>query len=65
MEPATLAEAGVTDGASFASLYWAGQWSSARLILASTVLAALLGGFLFGIAGPRHTVLSARSAVSA
>jgi hypothetical protein len=65
VEPATLADAGVTDASSFADLYWTGQWSSARLILASTTLAALLGGFLFGIAGPRRTAVPARSPASA
>jgi len=65
VEPATLADAGVTDASSFADLYWAGQWSSARLILASTTLAALLGGFLFGVAGPRRGAVPARSAASA
>jgi len=64
-EPGTLAEAGVTDASSFATVYWAGQWSSARLILASTTLAALLGGFLFGVAGPRRGAVPARSAASA
>jgi hypothetical protein len=65
LEPATLADAGDTDATSFATLYWAGQWSSARLILASTMLAALLGGFLFGIAGPRGDLVAARSATPA
>ena len=65
VEPATLADAGVTDASSFADLYWTGQWSSARLILASTTLAALLGGFLFGVAGPRRGAVPARSAASA
>jgi hypothetical protein len=65
VKPDTLADAGVTDASSFAALYWAGQWSSARLILASTTLAALLGGFLFGIAGPRRPAVPARSAASA
>jgi hypothetical protein len=65
VEPDTLAEAGVTDGGSFADLYWAGQWSTARLLIASTTAAALLGGFLFGIAGPRRTAVPARSAASA
>jgi len=56
VEAGTLADAGVTDAASFSDLYWAGQWSSARLLLVSTISAALLGGILFGIAGPRRQV---------
>jgi hypothetical protein len=63
-EPGTLAAAGITDAASFESVYWSGQWSTARLILISTTGAALLGGFLFGIAGPRRPV-SARLATAA
>jgi hypothetical protein len=52
----TLAKAGVTDATSFAALYWDGQWSSAGLILIATTGAALLGGVLFGVAGPRRQV---------
>jgi hypothetical protein len=65
VEAATLAEAGVTDATSFANLYWDGQWSSARLILASTAAAALLGGVLFGIAGPRARAVPSRSPAAA
>jgi hypothetical protein len=65
IEPETLAEAGATDAGSFADLYWAGQWSSVRLLLASTTGAALLGGVLFGIAGPRRGVVQARSVAAA
>ena len=61
VEAATLAEAGVTDAASFSSLYWAEQWSGARLILVSTTAAAMLGGALFGIAGPRSRIAPSRS----
>jgi hypothetical protein len=64
-EAATLTEAGVTDAASFSNLYWSGQWSVADLILASTTGAALLGGFLFGVAGPRRAAVAARSATPA
>ncbi len=63
VDPATLRDAGVTDAASFSDLYWAGQWASAELLVASTTGAALLGGFLFGIAGPRRA-LPARAAAS-
>ncbi len=55
-EPALPADAGVTDAASFSDLYWSGQWSTARLIVISTTGAALIGGFLFGVAGPRRAV---------
>jgi hypothetical protein len=61
----TLAKAGVTDAATFSNLYWAEQWSGARLILVSTTAGALLGGILFGIAGPRSRVAPSRSAAAA
>jgi hypothetical protein len=52
-DPQVLADAGVTDAASFTDLYWRQQWSTAQgLVLAATV-AALAGGLLFGVAGPR------------
>ena len=53
-QPDELAEAGVTDAASFASVYWAQQWSTARLLVLGTIGAALLGAVLFGIGGPRQ-----------
>ena len=48
--------------ASFANVYWEQQWSSARLLLGTTTGSALIGGFLFGIAGPRRERLAPRSA---
>jgi hypothetical protein len=65
IEPDTLAEAGATNAGAFADLYWAGQWSSVRLLLASTTSAALLGGVLFGIAGPRRPVAARAAAITA
>lgn len=53
-EPDDLLAAGVTDAASFADAYWSQQWSTARLLLGMTTGAALFGGVLFGIAGPRR-----------
>ena len=62
----TLRDAGVTEAASFSNLYWAGQWSTAELLVGSTSGAALLGGFLFGIAGPRRELaVPTRSATPA
>lgn len=52
-QPDDLAEAGVTDAASFAEVYWAQQWSTARLLVLGTAGAGLLGALLFGLAGPR------------
>ena len=52
-QPDQLAEAGVTDAATFADVYWTQQWSTARLLVLGTAGAALLGAFLFGLAGPR------------
>lgn len=65
LEPADLAAAGVTDSASFATLYWSEQWSTARLLVGATTGAALLGGVLFGLAGPRERRVPARVAVPA
>ena len=63
-QPQDVADAGVTDAASFSNVYWAEQWSAARLLVGATTGAALLGGFLFGIAGPRRDRLAPRSAVA-
>jgi len=65
VEAETLSDAGVTDAASFASLYWQGQWASAGFVLVSTTAGALLGGVLFGIAGPRSRTVPARSPATA
>lgn len=59
-EPGHLTDAGITDSATFAEVYWEQQWSSARLLLGTTTGAALIGGFLFGIAGPRRQRLEPR-----
>jgi hypothetical protein len=56
-----LANAGVTDAASFETVYWGEQWSAARLLVGATTGAALLGGFLFAIAGPRRQQAVPRS----
>jgi hypothetical protein len=53
-QPQDVANAGVTDAASFSEVYWTEQFSAARLLVGATTGAALLGGFLFGIAGPRR-----------
>jgi hypothetical protein len=52
--PAALAEAGVTDAASFGDLYWRHQWSTAQALVLAATIAALAGGLLFGLAGPRR-----------
>ena len=52
--PQELADAGITDAASFEHVYWGEQWSAAQLLLGLTTGAALFGGLLFGIAGPRR-----------
>jgi hypothetical protein len=61
-EPQKLADAGITDSASFANAYWDQQWSTARLLLGLTTGAALFGGVLFGIAGPRRPKPALRGA---
>jgi len=61
-QPDDLAEAGVTDAASFTNVYWAQQWSTARLLVLGTSAAALVGALLFGLAGPRsRAAVPARS----
>ena len=52
-EPQVLADAGVTDAASFSDLYWRQQWSTAEGLVVAATVAALFGGALFGVAGPR------------
>ena len=52
-QPADLAAAGVTDAMSFTEVYWAQQWSTARLLVFGTTAAGLFGALLFGFAGPR------------
>jgi hypothetical protein len=55
-DPEQVAASGITDAASFASAYWNAQASSARLLLGGTTIAALFGGLLFGVGGPRSAV---------
>ena len=64
-QPDDLATAGITDAGSFQALYWSEQWSTARLLVGTATGAALLGGVLFGIAGPRGRAMPARSAAPA
>jgi hypothetical protein len=61
-QPDQLADAGITDAASFASVYWREQTGAAELLFAVTVGAAVFGGLLFGLAGPRRASVAARSA---
>lgn len=63
-QPDELAAAGVNDAASFADVYWAQQWSTARLLVLGTAGAGLLGALLFGLAGPRVGQPAPRSAVA-
>ena len=53
-EAGILADAGVTDSTSFAAVYWAQQWSTAEALVLVVVGGAMVGGLLFGIAGPRR-----------
>ena len=52
-DAAQLQASGVTDSVSFATAYWNAQASSARLLVGGTTVAALFGGLLFGVGGPR------------
>jgi hypothetical protein len=47
------AEAGITDVASFTDWYWDGQMGTARLLIGSTTLFALLGGLFYWPSAPR------------
>ncbi|NBO52546.1 MAG: hypothetical protein EBU83_03815 [bacterium] len=51
---AALAAAGVTDLTSFTEWYWEGQMGTARLLVGSTTLAALVGGLLYWASAPRE-----------
>jgi len=62
VEPEKLVAAGVVDASSFGDVYWAQQMSTARMLLALTTGSALVGGVLFGIAGPRRTAPNPRVA---
>ena len=65
-DPAQLTASGVRDAPSFSDAYWNAQWSSARLLLGGTTIAAVLGGVLFGAGGPRKPApLPARRAQAA
>lgn len=59
-----LEASGVTDAASFGALYWSAQISSARLLVAGATIAALFGGVLFGVGGPRRATPSPRVATA-
>ncbi|HYK95544.1 MAG TPA: hypothetical protein VE011_06750 [Candidatus Dormibacteraeota bacterium] len=63
-QPQDIANAGVTDAATFSTVYWNEQLSAARLLVGATTGAALLGGFLFGFAGPRRDRLAPRGAAA-
>jgi hypothetical protein len=64
-QPDQLVNAGITDAVSFANVYWREQTGAAELLVAVTVGAAVFGGLLFGLAGPRRTSAPARSAAPA
>jgi hypothetical protein len=63
-QPGDLAAAGVTDAASFSDLYWREQVASATFLIVATGAAAVVGGVLFGLAGPRRQQQIARSAAA-
>lgn len=48
-----LRAAGVTDAASFATVYWTQQTGTAELLLGISVVAALAGGAIFGATRPK------------
>jgi hypothetical protein len=50
---AALERAGVTDAASFQTLYWDQQLNTAELLLLVSVITSLAGGAVFGLTRPR------------
>ncbi|MEO5703632.1 MAG: hypothetical protein ABIZ52_03805 [Candidatus Limnocylindrales bacterium] len=54
VEADVLADAGVTDTASFSNLYWSQQWSTAQVLLLIGAGGAAFGGLLFGLGGPKR-----------
>ncbi|HJW22383.1 MAG TPA: hypothetical protein VJ506_08145 [Candidatus Limnocylindrales bacterium] len=54
-ENETLVAAGITDAASFATYYWAGQWETAGTLTASATLFGVLGAVIYGATRPRAT----------
>lgn len=53
-QPEALAEAGVTDSATFSAYFWAQQWSTAGLLLLLSSGFGIAGGALYGITRPRE-----------
>jgi hypothetical protein len=52
-QPDALRNAGITDAGSFSAVYWSEQWSTAGLLVGVATVGALIGGLVFGAAGPR------------
>ena len=50
---AALTDAGISDVATFTAWYWDGQMGTARLLIGSTTLFALLGGLFYWPSAPR------------
>ncbi|HJP87538.1 MAG TPA: hypothetical protein VJ850_00685 [Candidatus Limnocylindrales bacterium] len=60
--PQALASSGVTDAASFGDVYWRQQWTTAEGLVLAATIAALFGGLMFGLAGPRKQEPALRGA---
>ena len=52
-QPAALADAGVTDAASFSTYFWAQQWSTAALLIVLSTGFGVAGGAIYGATRPR------------
>ncbi|MEO5919138.1 MAG: hypothetical protein ABIQ17_06220, partial [Candidatus Limnocylindrales bacterium] len=52
-QPEVLADAGVTDAATFSTYYWAEQWTSASLLTLVSGGFGLVGGALYGLTRPK------------
>ena len=55
-QPEALAEAGVTDEATFSAYYWSQQWSTAGLLLLLSTGFGLAGGVVYGLTRPKVVV---------
>ena len=52
-QPEVLANAGVTNAATFSTYYWAEQWTSAALLILVSGGFGLVGGALYGLTRPK------------
>ena len=54
-----LRASGITDAASFSTLYWSQQWSTAGLLVALATGFGLAGGLIYGVTRPKPKATTA------